>query len=114
MDAGSEKRAIQGEGATMTYSITEHDEKIVVTLEGAIELQSIRDLKESLDDLAARTRKDIEIDLSRVTYIDSTGISMMIMLHKVQKQKNLTFRMKNATTNVAGLLELSSLKDVLH
>ncbi len=98
----------------MKLSVTELDTKIVIVLDGAVELQSIKEFKDTLSEIGEKTQKDIEIDLSRVGYIDSTGISLLIMLNKQQKQKNKDLRIANASANVLGLLELSSLKEVLH
>jgi len=99
--------------AGMKFEITENDTTITITLEGAIELQTIKEFRDQLDVMAPSLSKDIEIDLSHVGYIDSTGISLLIMLYKKQKQNNKGFIIRNPSLNVSGLLELSSLKDVL-
>lgn len=97
----------------MKFEIIETDTTITINLEGAIELQSIKDFRERLEGMDFSVLRDIEIDLSGVGYIDSTGISLLIMLYKKQKQNNKGFIVRNPSQNVAGLLELSSLRDVL-
>ncbi len=97
----------------MKLSVTELDTKIVIVLDGAVELQSIKEFKDTISEIGETTQKDIEIDLSRVGYIDSTGISLLIMLNKQQKLKNRDLRISNPSQSVLGLLELSSLKEIL-
>ncbi|HPB80945.1 MAG TPA: STAS domain-containing protein [Spirochaetota bacterium] len=97
----------------MKFEIIETDSTIKIILEGAIELQTIKEFRTYLDEMDFSEKRDIEIDLSGVGYIDSTGISILIMLYKKQKQDSRGFTVRNASHNVAGLLELSSLKDVM-
>ncbi|HQO02508.1 MAG TPA: STAS domain-containing protein [Spirochaetota bacterium] len=97
----------------MKFEIIETDSTIKIILEGAIELQTIKEFRTYLDEMDFSEKRDIEIDLSGVGYIDSTGISILIMLYKKQKQDSRGFIVRNASHNVAGLLELSSLKDVM-
>jgi anti-sigma B factor antagonist len=97
----------------MKFEIVETDSTINIILEGAIELQTIKEFRTHLEEMDFSEKRDIIIDLSGVGYIDSTGISLLIMLYKKQKQNSRGFIIRNSSHNVTGLLELSSLRDVL-
>jgi anti-anti-sigma regulatory factor len=44
-----------------------------------------------------KKNKDVEVDLSNATYLDSSTIGILIKIHKNQKQKNLAFTITSAS-----------------
>ena len=57
----------------------------VLTLEGEIDLHASPRVKEQLDPLVARKLPRVIIDLSRVSYVDSSGLALFIeALQRVQ------------------------------
>lgn len=97
----------------MEYQVIESPETITIVANGPIEMRSIKDFKDKLLELGETTNKNIEIDLSHVDYMDSTGIGLLITLLKKQKKKDKHLRISNASPRVLSLLELSSLSEVL-
>ena len=97
----------------MNYEFQETGERTVIRVEGPIEMKTIKDFKEEVFNYTETRDVDIEVDLSAVEYIDSTGIGLLITLYKRQKQKKKTFRIVKASDKVHSLLELSSLSEVL-
>ncbi|MCX7677675.1 MAG: STAS domain-containing protein [Spirochaetes bacterium] len=98
----------------MNYTIKEETSTITITIEGAMELRSIKEFQNKVTELASSKARDIVLDLKDVEYIDSTGISVLIALHRQQKQNGKSLRILNPTQRVASLLELSSLAELLH
>ena len=49
-----------------------------VTVCGEIDLENVADLRSALDELVASTDGDIVIDLSEVSYLDSTGLHELL------------------------------------
>lgn len=84
-----------------------------VAFNGDIDLLGIKELKDYLFELSSKTAKDIELDLSSATYLDSSGIGMLLTLNKMQKAKGKALRMINIPDKIARVLELSSLDMVL-
>ena len=60
------------------------------------------------------TDKDIEIDLSEVDYIDSSGVGVLISLLKLQKKKEKELIIEKVSSKVLNVLKLSSLSDVFN
>ena len=49
-----------------------------VIIKGEIEIIHIKELKEKLTSLAEKNNKDIELDLSDVEYMDSSGVGTLL------------------------------------
>lgn len=72
---------------------------------------------------AARVRDDIraaitpahtalEIDLSAITFLDSSGLGALIALHKTLRSQNGTLRLVNPTPSANQIIELTRLHRV--
>jgi N-acetylglucosaminyldiphosphoundecaprenol N-acetyl-beta-D-mannosaminyltransferase len=65
--------------------------------------------------LSARStsRKDIAIDLEALSFIDSTGLGIMIRARKFAAREGLTLRFERPQKNVLNVIRLSKLEDYL-
>lgn len=61
----------------MTQTLREQDGRLVIELGGEIDLDRAPEVRKLLLEGVARER-DVLVDLSRVTYIDSSGIACLI------------------------------------
>jgi anti-sigma B factor antagonist len=72
---------------------------------------------------AARVRDDIraaitpahavlEIDLSAITFLDSSGLGALIALHKSMRSQNGTLRLVNPAPSASQIIELTRLHRV--
>nr|WP_298681792.1 STAS domain-containing protein [uncultured Dongia sp.] len=69
-------------------NIKEQQGKIVIALEGEIDLENAGEVRKALL-TNLKQKKDLLIDLSAVTYIDSSGIASLVEgLQVARKQKN--------------------------
>jgi anti-sigma B factor antagonist len=98
----------------MDISIQESGANSKVIVKGDIEMMTIKEFKEKLLNLGQTVEGDIEIDLSEVDYIDSSGVGVLISLLKLQKKKGKTLRITNVSDKVLDVLKLSSLADVFN
>jgi anti-anti-sigma factor len=97
----------------MNITTTEDDKLINIAISGSADPAGIKKFIELVDSICAGKEKDVDIDLSEMEYMDSTCISILLKLHKFQKQKNLDFRISKASYKVSSLLSLCSLSDTL-
>ncbi len=97
----------------MIYAINENDKVINLYVEGELELQSINEFREKVLQLAETANKDIVVDLSKVDYIDSTGIALFITLLRRQTQKGNTMKISAVSPRIQSLLQLTTLSDYL-
>lgn len=69
-------------------SIKEEQGRIVIALAGEIDLENAGEVRKALLN-ALKQKKDLLIDLSAVSYIDSSGIASLVEgLQVARKQKN--------------------------
>jgi anti-sigma B factor antagonist len=92
-------------------SVKEEQGKIVIALEGDIDLENAGEVRKAL--LAnLKQKKDLLIDLSAVTYIDSSGIASLVEgLQVARKQKN-ELSLVSVSTRARRVLELARLDKV--
>jgi anti-sigma B factor antagonist len=96
----------------MEIRMNESDDRISLEVFGDIEMMTIKNFKEKLLELGLRTEKDIELDLSNVEYIDSSGVGVLISLIKMQKKKGKNLIINKVSPKVLNVLKLSSLSDI--
>jgi len=92
-------------------SITEQSGRLVVALSGEIDMEEAPKVRRSLLD-SLKQKKDILVDLSQVTYIDSSGIASLIEgLQSARKQKN-DLALVSVSQRARRVLELARLDKV--
>jgi anti-sigma B factor antagonist len=96
----------------MDIQINDEADVVKITVQGDIEMMTIKNFKERLFEIGHNVDKNIEIDLSSVDYIDSSGVGVLISLLKLQKKKGKELFIKKVSPKVLNVLKLSSLSDV--
>ena len=98
----------------MEIAVTETDSVVDIVVTGDIEMMTIKNFKQTLFELGQSTEKDINLDMSDVEYIDSSGVGVLISLLKLQKKKGKDLKIVKVSSKVLNVLKLSSLSDVFH
>jgi anti-sigma B factor antagonist len=98
----------------MDIEIKDDQDVIRITVNGDIEMMTIKSFKQKLFEIGQNTNKNIEIDLSNVDYIDSSGVGVLISLLKLQKKKGKALIINKVSSKVLNVLKLSSLSDVFN
>ena len=98
----------------MEIDVQEREKSVFLKVHGDIEMMSIKTFKQKLFEIGQNTDKDIEIDLSEVDYIDSSGVGVLISLLKLQKKKGKELNIDKVSSKVLNVLKLSSLSDVFN
>jgi anti-sigma B factor antagonist len=92
-------------------SITEQSGRTVVALSGEIDMEEAPKVRRVLLD-SMKQKRDIMVDLSQVTYIDSSGIANLIEgLQAARKQKN-DLALVSVSQRARRVLELARLDKV--
>ncbi|OHD64045.1 MAG: hypothetical protein A2176_05480 [Spirochaetes bacterium RBG_13_51_14] len=96
----------------MKIKINQTDDTVKVSLEGNLESTTIKPFSDKITNIHSYG-KNVEIDLGKVDYIDSSGIRILLTLKKKLQEfeKNLTII--NCSENVKRILQLSSLQGIL-
>lgn len=83
-----------------------------VIIKGEIEIIYIKELKEKLTSLAEKNNKDIELDLSDVEYMDSSGVGILLNVLRILRQKGKCLYIRKLSDRVLSVLKLSSLTEM--
>ncbi|MEV0273760.1 STAS domain-containing protein [Hamadaea sp. NPDC050747] len=85
---------------------------VVVKLHGALDLQT-KDaaLAQLLD--AVRGRHHVEVDMSEVTFVDSTAISMLVRVRDLAAADGLRLRVSHPAPLVLRVLRVTGVHDLL-
>lgn len=83
-----------------------------ILLNGEIDISSSLKLKEELNLILDEKELSINIDMSNLAYIDSTGLGVLIgILKRVKKSENNIY-ISNVKTNISKLLRITGLDKI--
>ena len=91
--------------------ITESEGRLVLSLEGEIDLEQAGAVRRALLDSLKKGRH-ILVDLSRVTYIDSSGIASLVEGLQVARKQKVDLALVAVSQRVRRVLELARLDKV--
>ncbi len=97
----------------MNVQATETGDVITIVIEGDIEMITMKGLKEQLMDIVEKNDKDMIIDFSKVGYLDSSGIGILLAVSKTLKAKDRKLKLSNLSERISRVLELSSLAEMI-
>jgi anti-anti-sigma factor len=63
-----------------SFAVIEVDEVVVGTLSGEIDLSNAKELESEIEDAVPNTARGMVLDLSKLTYLDSSGIRLLLSL----------------------------------
>ncbi|WP_177421036.1 STAS domain-containing protein [endosymbiont of Lamellibrachia barhami] len=95
----------------MTYLIEEKNDYLVVYLEGEVDLSCSPEARRVILDCLQKQRH-LLVDLSGVSYIDSSGVASLVEGYQVSRSKNLNFALVGVSDNALNVLKLARLDQV--
>ncbi|AUW93624.1 MAG: anti-sigma factor antagonist [Sulfobacillus thermosulfidooxidans] len=96
----------------MTIVHTVQGRRILVAVNGDLDLTSAAPLRDALDELLERYRdKALVLDLSDVEFIDSSGLG--VILGRFRKMGDRPFSLVGVRPSVKAVLELAGITDLL-
>ena len=90
----------------MTYKVEEIDNKKVVHLDGEIDMEVADKARNTILPLI-EAGNEVQLNLSKVEYMDSSGISVLIESKKLSEQKNTKFELTNISKPVEKVLAMA-------
>jgi anti-sigma B factor antagonist len=85
----------------------------VLVLRGELDIASVPSLERALSRSCTDGSKTIRIDLSRLVFIDSTGLAAIVLAGKLCEKHDIEFSLVQGSKAVRRLFELTGLIDVL-
>ena len=96
-----------------TYSIDIDGDTLVIRLEGEVTLKVTPELKQEMTKALERAANAgtncVVIDLENTTFMDSTGISSLVVLRKRSREMGVAMRLQKPSQQVRKILSLVQL-----
>jgi anti-anti-sigma factor len=95
-----------------TYNIKETDTWVTVYFEGDFDI----DVTEVIEDEVGQVLKayqNIKIDLSKVPFVDSSGIGLLLNLVEELKEQNSSVQIINVQPDVGQIFDILQLSEIL-
>jgi anti-anti-sigma factor len=88
------------------------DGYVVVSVQGDVDLVSSSDLRRVLDE-AVRLSPRVKVDLSGLTFIDSSGLSALVEAHRKARDAGGEMSLRHPTPMLRRLLDITRLDTLL-
>lgn len=85
----------------------------VVDLEGRFDFSARREFKETMERLHEQGQRQIILDLSAVSFIDSSALGMLVVAHQNMKLKQGQILLVNPQTYVRQILDLANVPKMI-
>ena len=85
----------------------------VIRVSGDVDLYHSHRLKDAITELAGEASSGIVLDLGGATYIDSSGVGVLIYAKSLCSKKGIPLRIVNLSDPVRKVLELTKLMSYL-
>ena len=89
----------------MELTIRENQDRVVFAVSGQLSYTDIVVFTERLAYLNVKTPTEVVFDLEGLTYIDSSGIGLLIKAHDLGQKRGFQVVVRNATGDVRHILE---------
>jgi len=94
-------------------SIVQVDGHVKVRVTGDIDLATAPELRQRLDFVLAAGTGDVDLDLSEVTFLDSTGLVAMLDVRRALHDNRQRLRVRSPSKRVLRVFELSGVLDLM-
>lgn len=108
------KRTLQGNGVwTMQIQVKQHRRVAIVAAFGSLDAHSAREFGASVDPYINEQSPSVLVEMSNVTFLDSTGLAVMVQLLRKCKASGGDLCLCNLHETVSTILEITQLNTVL-
>ena len=97
----------------MTYKISENGNISTVFLDGEIDMDVTEKVKETILPLV-EAGKEVHVNLKDVSYMDSSGISVLIESHQKAIEKGTKVIVKDVSKSVLKVIMMAKLEQILN
>lgn len=95
----------------MDYKLKKSELSYILMLSGELDLHYSPELRKVMLDVF-KDNNNLEVDLSDVSYLDSSGVACFVEAYQVSKKKNLEFYLSNISQPVMQVIKLARLDSV--
>ncbi len=95
----------------LTFEIEREGDKAVVKCHGRLVAGTTEELHQEVKDLLPQT-KVVVVDLAELTYVDSTGLGMLVRLHASARKVGCELKLLHLGKQLRNVLKLTNLLSV--
>jgi len=101
-------------GEDLTYETERDGDAGTIRIHGDLDMSGMLRLEQEITRLAERERvRELTLDLSEVTFIDSTGLGLIINTHQSAEQEGFALHLVPGPREVHRVFEMVGLADIL-
>ena len=97
----------------MSYKVETKDNTKIVHLDGEIDMEVADKARQTILPLI-EAGHDVDLNLSKVTYMDSSGISVLIESHQKALENNTKVIIKDVSKSVLKVIMMAKLEQILN
>jgi anti-anti-sigma factor len=99
----------------MSINVTIRDNVARISMSGRFDFQVHREFKDAYTaQLANAAAREIEIEMSRVDYLDSSALGMLILLNERAKEANKSITLLTPSAVVAQVLNVANFSKIFN
>lgn len=95
----------------MAFDVRKSGDHAKIILSGDVDLQTTADLKSEIQNIT--DARQLDIDASQVTYIDSSGVAVLLLARQHCSQNNITLSLSSISDAVNRVLQIAKLDAML-
>ena len=96
----------------MTINKTQENGKLTIALEGRLDTSTSPKFQEALIPAIGES-KEIRIDLTKLAYVSSAGLRVLLMGQKEAKAKSASMTLFNVSEEVMEVFDITGFSDIL-
>lgn len=94
----------------MAVKVETKNDLTVCYVDGEININSSPDIKKAFDKLISKKTPRVVINLSKVTYVDSSGLATLVEILKNMRSYGGKMRLTNLSSKIKSLFEITKLE----
>lgn len=98
----------------MTFTVGRENDVSVFSMDGELTVGNRQDLKRGVLDAVANGERKILIDFAETSYIDSSGLGVLVSLSKRIRESGGELRLATLNEDLGTLFELTRLDTLFH
>ena len=99
----------------MAISVQIHDRSARISMSGRFDFQVHRDFKDAYTPLLENAAvREIEVEMSKVDYLDSSALGMLMLLNERAKAANKPVALLNTSGVVSQVLEVANFSKIFN
>jgi anti-sigma B factor antagonist len=97
----------------MKYVVTDEADGVRVAPEGELDMKVAPELRKVLHKAVAGGKRQLTVDLSRVPFIDSSGIATIVEALKLLRKRQGTVKVVGSSSTIRDTFEIAGLTRIL-